>query len=435
MILMKTGMIEFHPEDQRPRIDCPKCQLKGIENPTNLYWIRGFKEGEYDDGILAEFFSLPTSNAGGDMETLTRALHLQRESAIRRALKTEQDYQQLQNQQTDLFLLLKRHTAKPQRNSNSTNASSDRDPDLPPLPPLSQHASAQRPRMRPAPPPTPPRTDRIVRHEVAGHVEPHPSTMTYAARSSTARQAPPQETYHDRDPRPRKRQRPAGEFVISLLEDEPVAPAPAPNSYPRAVPSPPRRSPPHERLTSYSQQYPGPAFLGSVRPASWTPVRASTATGARSRHFHASPAFSTPASPHLVRYSRTAQLKEAAPGFQFRSPPPPLRFRPREPEHPTILRYEGPEPASSPTSYPRLLVREDALRQWSEKDGGGWQAPTSRERMPPPPVPEWRGRGGDAVAFSQPRVRSRIGAREMGMEMPMGGGWVGREGHGVMGRG
>jgi hypothetical protein len=64
----------FHPEKRRPSAPCPVCiQEKGENQPRDLFSIRGFRKGEYDEALADYWFITPPVKldaAGGEMEAL-----------------------------------------------------------------------------------------------------------------------------------------------------------------------------------------------------------------------------------------------------------------------------------------------------------------------------------------------------------------------------
>ena len=446
-MLIEAGVLEFHPEDQRPRVECPKCLAGGHKRPTDLYWIRGINDADHDDGIPKALFSVSKLTAVNELDADTRALRVQLEGAIRNCIATQRHYQELQQQQKELFALLKDQTKKLEQRSSSTRDPSERDPDLPPLMRRANGSTIEdglsprpRPPLIPAPPPAPPRTDRFIhrppsQHRMFSqpmeyeldHTAPARTTMTAGARSSAQRPYPaPYSAQPNAPQRSLKRKRSPGSFVLSVLTDEPPPPSTpvrstfAPPAFHSTAPSPtpaysvpPPPSP--SRFAPRPQQYHPPSFLGTVPNSSQALARSHAqrsprATGRQSRHFQ-------------------APTHDVAPP-PTRSPPRIVYPSPTEFEFPATQQqphFLPHEPWFSPVSDSRQH-RVDAGRAYETR------ASESREHMPPPPTPSWRRPADSGMAFSQPRVRSQIGAREMGMAGPLNAGWHGRGSWGMEGR-
>ncbi|KAF2788106.1 hypothetical protein K505DRAFT_411065 [Melanomma pulvis-pyrius CBS 109.77] len=57
---LENGAPAFHPEGMRPSAPCPVCVAeKGENRPRDLYSIRGFRKGEYDDALSPCWFVTP----------------------------------------------------------------------------------------------------------------------------------------------------------------------------------------------------------------------------------------------------------------------------------------------------------------------------------------------------------------------------------------
>ena len=450
-MLTRAGVLELHPEGARPQAQCPKCLAAGKQRPTELYWIRGIDDANHDDGIPKALFNIPEVVAASELDADTRALRIQFEGAVRNSITAHRNYAELQLQQKELFALLKAHTEKLEQRSSSTQDPKERDPDLPPLTHQShgravddELSSRPRPPPRPAPPPTPRRTERVIHHPSSKHgipsqrgesemdqAGPARSFMPAKSRSSTANPNPPAFSTQPNTPqRSLKRKRSPGSFALSVLTNESPPPsAPVRSAFgsstsrftacPQAPPSSVPPSPLPSRSALHTQPYPSPSFLGSVPNSSQHHTsspsnRAQRATGRQSRHFQApTPIVGPPArAPQL--FSRDSSMDFTPMDYDFRSPhqQPRSQFLPHEPWF-----------SHTPDSRQRHV------------DARQYRASESRERMPPPlSTPSWRRRANSSMAFSQPRMRSHIGAPEIGMVSPLNEGWNSRGSSAMEGR-
>lgn len=73
-LLLRVVGVPFHPEHQLPRAVCPICKVQyGDWSTKALFFIRGARDGEYDDHIPKSFFTVPPVELE-DAAHLTEAL-------------------------------------------------------------------------------------------------------------------------------------------------------------------------------------------------------------------------------------------------------------------------------------------------------------------------------------------------------------------------
>lgn len=58
--LLTSLAVPFHPKEKLPEALCPQCkEERGDNSPKQLYGIRGFRPGEYDDHLPASWLVCP----------------------------------------------------------------------------------------------------------------------------------------------------------------------------------------------------------------------------------------------------------------------------------------------------------------------------------------------------------------------------------------
>ena len=58
--LLKLKAIPFHPEDQPPRVACPRCKVeRNDDSPKDMFTIQGVNPGQYDPTIPKMWMHCP----------------------------------------------------------------------------------------------------------------------------------------------------------------------------------------------------------------------------------------------------------------------------------------------------------------------------------------------------------------------------------------